>query len=278
VLAGEGSGRADGGSVLAGVKGVRQSDGRSLRFSRVGVCRKDHATVRKTFQRPSGNSPANSPQSWRGLPDRHRPSAACHGSQRIAHLCRSSVVQARQISSAPCETPSPTHQSLALPAISPALVRKWSPQARLRSNGLQPLPDRSWCIHALQNAVPKGLDRHDSVRGFAVAAFMIRPILSTFLTGSADGCFQVDRVERLQTRPTRLSIIFQYNCPAPLEIGPALRCLTLCLFVYFVSFPRLGHAKSHIWRAQSPNSEIIPGPSTTATMLLSRKYAQRLSY
>ena len=41
------------------------------------------------------------------------------------------------------------------------------PQARRRSNVLQPLPDRSCWIHALQNAVPKGLARHDSVRGFA---------------------------------------------------------------------------------------------------------------
>jgi hypothetical protein len=29
--------------------------------------------------------------------------------------------------------------------------------------------------------------------GSLVAEFMIRPILSTFLTGTADGCFQVER-------------------------------------------------------------------------------------
>ena len=120
--------------------------------------------------------------------------------------------------------------------------------------------------------------------GSRVAAFMIRPILSTFLTGFAEDVFK-STVERLQTRPGRLSVIFQYNSPAPLEIGPALRCLTLCLSLYFVSglaaihfhalvTPNPISRKAH----PSPNSEIIPGPSTTATMLLSRKYAQRLSY
>jgi hypothetical protein len=101
------------------------------------------------------------------LPPRRPLPVGCIPRQPKDRMCGSSVVQARQISSAPCETPSPSHQGVAVPAISPALVRKRSHRPGEDPNGLQPLPDRSCWIHALQNAVPKGLDRHDSVRGFA---------------------------------------------------------------------------------------------------------------
>jgi hypothetical protein len=88
------------------------------------------------------------------------PSAACHGSQRIALLCGSSVVQARPISSAVYETPSPLRPEprAACHLAGTLLGSGHAGQDRIpRRARLYPIP-HGW-IHALHNAEPKGLDQ-----------------------------------------------------------------------------------------------------------------------
>jgi hypothetical protein len=91
---------------------------------------------------------------------------ACHGSQRIAAAPSSKLVKflRRHVKRLFADDQRSIPRAARYFA---GTCSEADPQARQRSNGLQPLPDRSCWIHALQNAAPKGLDRHDSVRGFA---------------------------------------------------------------------------------------------------------------